>query len=169
MKLKVFVAPNMLKLDIKPNKKNTNFKLFQIHFNVPITPTKMRLIFYFYRNVAVFAKHIPGSNRLFRHFSDKVVDQDLELLVGQQVRLLQGAKAWNTAVSADTAGVLYRKFRDRAEKTNPWFGGFNSLSYFKKESEAVDYKKINPFNNIIGGNQNVCLLSFYFILFYLYY
>ena len=116
-----------MKLDITFNKAKGS-RMIQLQFCVPVTPTRMRLIFYFYRNIGHFAKYIPGSNRLFRYYSDKIIDQDLELLGGQQVRLNQGAKAWNTSVSADTGGVLYRKWRDRAEKSNPWFGNFSSDS-----------------------------------------
>jgi len=48
------------------------------------------------------------------------------MLAGQQIRLHQGAKAWNTAVAADRLGVIYRRWREKAEKTTkPWFGGYS--------------------------------------------
>ena len=46
------------------------------------------------------------------------------MLGGQQVRLDQGARPWNSAVSADTGGVLYRKWRQKEERQKPWFASF---------------------------------------------
>lgn len=103
------------------------FRMIQVHFNVPVTPTKMRIMFWFYRNVATFVKYIPGQNYLFQWMSDKIIEQDVVLLSGQQVRLRQGARAWNSAVRADTGGVLYRKWREKAEKQKPWFKGFKAI------------------------------------------
>jgi len=37
----------------------------------------------------------------------------------------QKAKPWNSAVSADTGGVIYRKWRQQEEKKKPWFKSFD--------------------------------------------
>lgn len=42
------------------------------------------------------------------------------------MRLLQGALPWKSSVSADTGGLLYRKWRAKTEKNKPWFGGFSA-------------------------------------------
>ena len=71
----VFIAPYISALDIKTPK----FHMTQVHFSVPITPTKMRLHYFFYRNAGVFLKHIPGTNRVFQWMSDKIINQDVEV------------------------------------------------------------------------------------------
>jgi len=53
-------------------------------------------------------------------YSDKIVSQDVELLSGQMVNLLNSAQPWNMPVRADRIASRYRKWRDRAEKLNPW-------------------------------------------------
>ena len=60
-----------------------------------------------------------------------------KLLGGQQVRLLQGALPWKSMVSADSGGVMYRKWRSKTEKNRPWFGGFsaNSILQLKNKGE----------------------------------
>eukprot|EP00012_Vannella_robusta_P000637 CAMPEP_0206188882 /NCGR_PEP_ID=MMETSP0166-20121206/3850_1 /ASSEMBLY_ACC=CAM_ASM_000260 /TAXON_ID=95228 /ORGANISM="Vannella robusta, Strain DIVA3 518/3/11/1/6" /LENGTH=411 /DNA_ID=CAMNT_0053604717 /DNA_START=112 /DNA_END=1347 /DNA_ORIENTATION=+ len=118
-----FVAPCLTVLDITINEKK-NTKLIQVNWSVPVTPTKMRFIYWFFRNAVVSINRIPGFNRAFRWSSDKIIDQDVAMLGGQQVRLDQGARPWNSAVSADTGGVLYRKWRQKEERQKPWFASF---------------------------------------------
>lgn len=75
------------------------------------------------RNFAVGMTLSHGS-RLGSHinlwYADKILDQDVELLAGQMINLFDSAKPWNTAVRADKIAVRYRKWREEAEKTNPW-------------------------------------------------
>jgi hypothetical protein len=49
------------------------------------------------------------------------MDQDVELLTGQMVNLLNSAKPWNTVVRADKIASRYRRWREQAEKANPWY------------------------------------------------
>merc|ERR1712137_116360 len=118
-----FMAPSLTILNILMNPKKGT-KLIQVNWSVPVTPTKMRFIYWFFRNAAVSINRFPGVNRAFRWQSDKIIDQDVEMLGGQQIRLDQGAKPWNSAVSADTGGVIYRKWRQKEEKEKPWFTSF---------------------------------------------
>ena len=150
-----FYAPSNLKLELFTNKTKGK-KLIQIQLCTPVTPTKMRLIFVFYRNSGVFANKIPGVEHMFRWYSDKIIDQDFELLGGQQVRLGQGANPWKTAVSADTAGVLYRKWRDSAEKLNPWFGSYNARKYMALASSSSS----SGLSDIEDLDQSSCSVRF---------
>jgi hypothetical protein len=115
-------------------------RMVQLQFCIPVTPTRMRLIVYFYQNIIPFSKYMPFMNRIMSVQSDKIINQDLELLAGQQVRLLQGARPWNTAVSADTGGVIYRKWRERAERSKPWFGGYSASGFIQMSNELKEGK-----------------------------
>jgi len=120
-----FQAPCTVRIDL-PTKKGK--KLIQILFCVPITPTKMRLNYIFVRDFVKFLNYLPGTNRIFQWSSDKVTDQDLELLAGQQMNLTAGAPEFNQSVSADKMGVRYRRWRTISEtnaNASPWFSGFS--------------------------------------------
>ncbi|PWZ11409.1 Chlorophyllide a oxygenase, chloroplastic [Zea mays] len=53
-----------------------------------------------------------------RHASqcDKVLNEDLRLVLGQQERMINGANVWNWPVSYDKLGVRYRLWRDTVER-----------------------------------------------------
>jgi len=131
-------------------------KLIQVHFNIPITPTKLRFNYLFIRNIGVSLNKIPGFNRYFIWQSDLIINQDVEvsyinydfyvvlsnskqqMLGGQQIYLLNGAKPWNTAVNADKVGVKYRRWREKEEaRRDPWFAGFQ-----QQTSAAVDIEDL---------------------------
>ena len=79
---------------------------------------------FFYKNMSWF-KFIPFMGRLQRRMSHKIVQQDIEMLVGQHNNLLLGAKAWNQAISADKMAKAYRNWRQsELEKAQIWFAGF---------------------------------------------
>mmetsp|Transcript_69480 Transcript_69480/g.104849 ORF Transcript_69480/g.104849 Transcript_69480/m.104849 type:complete len:265 (+) Transcript_69480:80-874(+) len=132
-----FYAPCLTVLNITINEKKGT-QMIQVNWSVPVTPTKMRFIYWFFRNVAVSVNKIPGINRAFRWSSDKIIDQDVEMLGGQQIRLDQGARPWNSVVSADTGGVIYRKWRQKQEKEKPWFRSFS-----KNSQEITDIEEIH--------------------------
>ena len=70
-----------------------------------------------------FYLHVMG--RLQRRMSYKIVQQDIEMLVGQHNNLLLGAKAWNQAISADKMAKAYRNWLEsELEKAQIWFAGF---------------------------------------------
>ena len=71
-----FIAPYTVQLDLGEGKK---FRMIQVQLCVPVTPRRMRLIYFFYRNVGLFARYIPGHNRLFEWYSDKIINQDVEV------------------------------------------------------------------------------------------
>jgi len=119
----IFVPPCFVKIDLQLGKKGS--KMIQMQMCVPVTRTKMRFLYIFNFNFIKWGSRIPGFNHLFTWNSDKVIEQDVELLAGQQYNLLHGAKAWNSSVRADSLGVRYRKWRSMAEVGRPWFEGFS--------------------------------------------
>jgi len=46
----------------------------------------------------------------------KVLNEDLRLVVGQQERMNNGANVWNFPVAYDKLGVRYRMWRDALER-----------------------------------------------------
>jgi len=58
---------------------STSKFLIQVHFCVPITPTRMRLVYFFFRNFALFGQYIPYSDHIFQRMSDTVINQDVEV------------------------------------------------------------------------------------------
>lgn len=61
-------------------------------------------------------KHIPFIDILWRYFAEKVLNEDLRLVVGQQDRMINGANIWNSPVSYDKLGVRYRLWRTALER-----------------------------------------------------
>ncbi|KAL0314321.1 UNVERIFIED_CONTAM: Chlorophyllide a oxygenase, chloroplastic [Sesamum angustifolium] len=57
-----------------------------------------------------------SCNIFVRHFAEKVLNEDLRLVLGQQERMLNGANVWNWPVSYDKLGVRYRLWRDSLER-----------------------------------------------------
>jgi len=140
-----FVAPSLMVLDLYISKPK-NRKLVQVNWCVPVTPTKMRFVYWFFRNCFTTINTLPGFNRVFRWSSEKIIDQDVLLLGGQQTRLFQGANPWNSAVSADVGGVLYRKWRQRQDKIDFWFKSY-SLKIQNEpaaENQTIDMEDLNP-------------------------
>jgi len=64
---------------------------------------------------APLLKHIPFMHILWRHFADKVLNEDLRLVIGQQDRMVRGANVWNLPVSYDKLGIRYRIWRNAVE------------------------------------------------------
>lgn len=139
-----FQAPYVTRLDLYLSKAPSDSKkykgrskLIQVHFNIPVTPTKLRFNYLFIRNIGVTLNKIPGFNRYFVWQSDLIINQDVEMLGGQQIYLLNGAKPWNTAVNADKVGVKYRRWREKEEaRKDPWFVGF------QQQTTAVDIEDL---------------------------
>eukprot|EP01126_Amoeba_proteus_P021717 TRINITY_DN2211_c0_g1_i3.p2 TRINITY_DN2211_c0_g1~~TRINITY_DN2211_c0_g1_i3.p2 ORF type:complete len:264 (+),score=52.02 TRINITY_DN2211_c0_g1_i3:1654-2445(+) len=121
-----FVAPNITRFESIATVKGRN-KMNQLHLLVPITKTKMRAFLYIsWENFPRLPRLLPGA--LFDWANNRVVDEDVELLDGQQERLWGGAKPWASVVSADTLGHRYRKWREKEEKRGGvWFQGFDKI------------------------------------------
>ncbi|KAL0432212.1 UNVERIFIED_CONTAM: Chlorophyllide a oxygenase, chloroplastic [Sesamum latifolium] len=95
--------------------------LHQLHVCLPSSRQKTRLLYRMSLDFAPILKHIPFMQYLWRHFAEKVLNEDLRLVVGQQERMLNGANVWNLPVSYDKLGVRYRLWRDSVEKGSKQF------------------------------------------------
>lgn len=108
-----FEPPCTVRLDltVKPG-----WTLVQVHHCVPLAPGKMRILSMLPRNWMMW---IPDW--IMRYQSNKILDQDLEMLLGQQQRLDQGARAWNCPVREDGIAARYRRWREEHENETTWF------------------------------------------------
>ncbi|KAL0369258.1 UNVERIFIED_CONTAM: Chlorophyllide a oxygenase, chloroplastic [Sesamum calycinum] len=80
----------------------------QLHVCLPSSRQKTRLLYRMSLDFAPILKHIPFMQYLWRHFAERVLNEDLGVIVGQQERMLNGANIWNLPVSYDKLGVRYR-------------------------------------------------------------
>ncbi|XP_057795750.1 chlorophyllide a oxygenase, chloroplastic-like [Salvia miltiorrhiza] len=90
--------------------------LHQLHVCLPSSRQKTRLLYRMSLDFAPILKHVPFMQHLWRHFADKVLNEDLRLVLGQQERMINGANVWNLPVSYDKLGVRYRLWRDSVER-----------------------------------------------------
>ncbi|KAL0391742.1 UNVERIFIED_CONTAM: Chlorophyllide a oxygenase, chloroplastic [Sesamum radiatum] len=88
----------------------------QLHVCLPSSRQKTRLLYRMSLDFAPILKHIPFMQYLWRHFAERVLNEDLGVIVGQQERMLNGANIWNLPVSYDKLGVRYRLWRDSVEQ-----------------------------------------------------
>lgn len=56
-------------------------------------------------------KYVPYIDYLWRYLANKVLDEDLRLVLGQQDRMIRGANVWNQPVAYDKLGLRYRLWR----------------------------------------------------------
>lgn len=129
-----FMGPHTVYFDIASNNKGMR----QIHYCIPLTPEKMRLIsVFFYKNMN-WLKWIPCIKLIQKTMSKKIVYQDIAMLKGQNDNIHLGAKPWNQAVSADKLAYRYRQWLNKAIKSNsPWFKGFEPCSDRKNKAETL--------------------------------
>lgn len=115
-----FQPPCMVRSTIgisKPGKldgnstKNCAKHLHQLHVCLPSSRGKTRLLYRLSLDFYPFLKHIPHIQSLWKHLANKVLDEDLRLVLGQQDRMIRGANVWNMPVSYDKLGIRYRKWR----------------------------------------------------------
>ncbi|EXC01096.1 Chlorophyllide a oxygenase [Morus notabilis] len=97
------------------NTKQCATHLHQLHVCLPSSRQKTRLLYRMSLDFAPLLKHVPFVDRLWRHFAEQVLNEDLRLVVGQQERMINGANVWNWPVSYDKLGVRYRLWRDAVE------------------------------------------------------
>nr|UBR90282.1 chlorophyllide a oxygenase [Osmanthus fragrans] len=98
------------------NTKECSTHLHQLHVCLPSSRQKTRLLYRMSLDFARVLKHVPFIQYLWRHFAEKVLNEDLQLVLGQQERMLNGANVWNWPVSYDKLGVRYRLWRDAVEQ-----------------------------------------------------
>nr|AAL79685.1 putative chlorophyll synthase [Oryza sativa Japonica Group] len=109
--------------------KQCSTHLHQLHICLPSSRNKTRMLYQMSLNFAPWLKHIPFMHILWSHFGEKVLNEDLRLVLGQQERMINGANVWNWPVSYDKLGIRYRLWRDAIER------GANRLP-FNNQSES---------------------------------
>lgn len=114
-----FDAPCCVRLDLDLGRKG--WKLVQVHYSVPLAKDRMRL---FWRICQNFLTWVPGMSWAMKWQSDRIIDQDVAMLSGQQRRVEQGAKPWGCPVKADAISARYRVWRERNETPDTWFQGY---------------------------------------------
>ncbi|EYU22967.1 hypothetical protein ABFS82_03G098900 [Erythranthe guttata] len=90
--------------------------LHQLHVCLPSSRQKTRLLYRMSLDFAPILKHVPFMEYLWRHFAEKVLNEDLRLVLGQQQRMIDGENVWNWPVSYDKLGVRYRQWRDSVDR-----------------------------------------------------
>lgn len=90
--------------------------LHQLHVCLPSSRGKTRLLYRMSLDFAPLLKHVPFMHLLWRYFAEKVLNEDLRLVVGQQDRMVNGANVWNWPVAYDKLGIRYRRWRDELER-----------------------------------------------------
>ncbi|GAB2290461.1 hypothetical protein Dimus_024740 [Dionaea muscipula] len=98
------------------NTRQCSTHLHQLHVCLPSSRQKTRLLYRMSLDFAPILKHIPFMEHLWRHFAEKVLNEDLRLVLGQQERMINGANVWNWPVAYDKLGVRYRFWRDALER-----------------------------------------------------
>eukprot|EP01018_Ginkgo_biloba_P013459 Gb_35950 [translate_table: standard] len=94
---------------------NCSTHLHQLHVCIPSSKQKTRLLYRMSLDFAPLLKYIPFMHLLWKHFADKVLNEDLRLVIGQQDRMIRGANIWNWPVSYDKLGIRYRIWRKAVE------------------------------------------------------
>lgn len=98
--------------------------LHQLHVCMPSSRGKTRLLYRMSLDFLPILKHVPYIQYLWMHLANKVLDEDLRLVLGQQDRMNRGANVWNQPVSYDKLGLRYRIWRlavESGEKGHPLF------------------------------------------------
>ncbi|XP_076891215.1 chlorophyllide a oxygenase, chloroplastic-like [Bidens hawaiensis] len=90
--------------------------LHQLHVCLPSSRNKTRLLYRMSLDFAPVLQYIPFMHILWRHFAEKVLNEDLRLVLGQQDRMINGENVWNMPVSYDKLGVRYRLWRTAVEE-----------------------------------------------------
>ncbi|KAL4559126.1 hypothetical protein LXL04_031260 [Taraxacum kok-saghyz] len=89
--------------------------LHQLHVCLPSSRNKTRLLYRMSLDFAPILQFVPFMHILWRHFAEKVLNEDLRLVVGQQERMKSGENVWNMPVSYDKLGIRYRLWRKAVE------------------------------------------------------
>ncbi|KAI5058325.1 hypothetical protein GOP47_0026495 [Adiantum capillus-veneris] len=79
--------------------------LHQLHVCLPSTRGNTRLLYRMSLDFLPVLKHVPYIEYLWRYLANKVLDEDLRLVLGQQDRMIRGANVWNQPVAYDKLGL----------------------------------------------------------------
>jgi len=104
--------------DIKRGSRATECKrhLWQLHVCLPSSQGRTRLLYRMGLDFWDFAKDVPFIDLLWKNVADRVLSEDLPLVVGQQSRMESGGDVWANPVSYDKLGVRYRRWRNSLEE-----------------------------------------------------
>jgi len=97
----------------------------QTMHTIPLKKGHSRVIYQQSRNFFTWVDSLPFMGSLYMHFSRKIIFQDYEMLKGQQDRLRQGAKEWNSPIQIDNLPKAFRQWWKLAMKKKPWFQGYS--------------------------------------------
>ena len=97
--------------------------LHQLHCCLPSGEGKTRLLYRLALDFYGWARYLPGKDRFWRSMAQRVINEDLRLVVGQQERLASGGDVWNNPVGYDKLGVGYRRWRNQVECDSPEWQG----------------------------------------------
>jgi chlorophyllide a oxygenase len=100
------------KLEVGTRAVDCRRHLHQLHVCLPSSEGKCRLLYRMSLDFLGWSKYVPGIQKLWKSVADKVLSEDLRLVVGQQERLSKGANVWSNPVSYDKLGVRYRRWRN---------------------------------------------------------
>ncbi|KAI3726420.1 hypothetical protein L1987_66217 [Smallanthus sonchifolius] len=65
--------------------------LHQLHVCLPSSRNKTRLLYSMSLDFAHVLQHIPFMHYLWRHFAEKILNEDLRFVLGHQDRMINGA------------------------------------------------------------------------------
>ncbi|RUS14264.1 hypothetical protein BC937DRAFT_94082 [Endogone sp. FLAS-F59071] len=122
----IFRAPCHIQLQFKFK---NGWLLHQTLHCVPTRRGHMRLIYRESRTFFTMSYSLQFLSGFMENFTKKIIFQDYELLRGQQNRLRQGAKEWNSPIQVDALPWLYRQWWKvsfgRRGAGDPWFKGYS--------------------------------------------
>ncbi|KKI98167.1 Rieske 2Fe-2S domain-containing protein [Prochlorothrix hollandica] len=90
--------------------------LHQVHACLPRGQGRTRLLYRLALDFGHWLRWVPGTHCLWQHLANRVIQEDLRLVQGQQERLKGGANVWNQPVGYDKLGVAYRHWRNQVER-----------------------------------------------------
>ncbi|NET34718.1 MAG: Rieske 2Fe-2S domain-containing protein [Cyanothece sp. SIO1E1] len=100
--------------------------LHQLHCCLPAEAGKTRLLYRLALDFWGWARFLPGKDRFWQRMAQRVINEDLRLVMGQQQQISTGGDVWNMPVAYDKLGVRYRRWRNQVEKNSPEWPAISS-------------------------------------------
>lgn len=103
--------------------------MYQYVACTPSAPGHMRMVYRAYRNFATWADYIPPLRWVLNSLTMKIIFQDYNLLLGQQMRLRERALPWNSTIQVDVLPLAYRRYWNKTfgnlTSSGPWWRGWD--------------------------------------------
>lgn len=93
--------------------------LHQLHCCLPAGQGKTHLLCRLALDFYGWTRYLPGKDLVWQLLAQRVINEDLRLLLGQQKRLAAGGDVWGNPVGYDKLGVGYRRWRNQVEANSP--------------------------------------------------